>query len=111
MFDYLRVFPAFQTNPNLPTMHEGTNQKLWGYIYIYGTISTINNCDSVETVAKHDWIMVQPMRIPPMAAMSVSKAHGEYGWAIASHCKPCKDCGLAMFAKSVGMIIPHIWKK
>jgi hypothetical protein len=55
--------------------------------------------------------MVQPMRIPPMAAMSVSKAHGEYGWAIASHCKPCKDCGLAMFAKSVGMIIPHIWKK
>ena len=56
MFDYLRVFPAFQTKPNLPTMHEGTNQKLWGYIYIYGTISTINNCEWFGWNCRETWL-------------------------------------------------------
>ena len=83
MFDYLRVFPAFQTKPNLPTMHEGTNQKLWGYIYMARYQPLIIVSDSVETVAKHDWIMVQPNHADFAAAMSVSKAHG-----YESHCKP-----------------------
>ena len=53
------------------------------YIYMARYQPLIIVSDSVETVAKHDWIMVQPNHADFAAAMSVSKAHG-----YESHCKP-----------------------